>query len=397
MSRSITLSGGVRPAAGRFRRVPPLPIILLLLAATGLSCILGSDDEFEISGRLTSDFGCLVVRSDGRSYELGGWGHLEIPPLGSYVALEVEEVPDAVSTCMVGMIVDVLDIIDVVTDFRTAPVVDAETWSPGDEPIVLGRVEVEREARLTVLAGTTIQIIPEGELRCRGTIIMEGAAGDPVRVIGILRPEYGELLPGLVVLDSVSAESRLSYVTVPLLEVHGEGPPLEQISTDRFFLSGGSIEIARSWVKTITADQGVVELEANEIYAVGAVRSTLELRDNRLSELMLSYSQASATGNRFQGSAALLTFHGAAGGRFEENTFDAQVTQVRVRHQSDPVLTRNNFISPTTSVRCERYEGTECVQMERNWWGTTDEAEIQAKLAEDCPVCYIPWLTEPVP
>jgi hypothetical protein len=296
---------------------------------------------------------------------------------------------------MVGEMVDVLEVIDVRTDFRTAAVVGEETWGPADE-IVLGQVEVLPGAKLTVLPGTLIQIIREGTLHVRGRIIMEGSPGDSVRIDGVLSPEYGRLSPGPVVLDSVAAGSRVRFVaTRSSLQVHGDAPILESIQ-GFISVNQGSAMISDSRLSSVGGQEATIVLEKSRVeYGVHGTRASLILKGNVLSGLSLSYSRVSASENVFSGRLTGVLFHGTSGGTFERNTFDADSTHIEVRHNSDPVFQQNNFVSRGMAVECNTYSGP-CIQFANNWWGTNDEAAIRGRFHGPCTFCYSPWLAGPV-
>lgn len=358
------------------------------------SCLLDPDRPFTVSGRLRSDFGCYFLMDD-RNYELYNWED-PVPPLGSHVTLRVRPIRDAVSACMVGEIVDVLAIVDVRTDFRTAAVVGEETWGRDDE-IVLGQVEVMPGATLTVLPGTQIQIIPEGELHVRGRILMEGVPGDSVRIDGILSPGNGRLYPGQVVFDSVAAGSRVRFVTTPAgFQVHGDGPVLESIQGG-ISVARGAATIRDCYLSGVSTTDASVEIENSHVeHAIWGVHTSFTLENNLLAGLFLSYSRAVAHENVFRGRLSNFLFHGPSGGTFEHNTFEADSTHIEVRHDSDPVFHKNNFVGPAMTVDCSTYPGQPCIQLAHNWWGTTDEEAIRPHFHGPCDFCYSPWLTGPV-
>jgi hypothetical protein len=381
---------------------PGASLIVALVSLGVSSCVLDSPDPdgpsaisdlpLTISGRLTTDFGCYLLRGD-RIYELYYWDG-PVPPLGSQVSLRVKAMRNSASVCMVGVMVDVIEILDVRVDFRTEDVVTDEVWKPEDD-IVLGQVEVKPGATLTVLPGTVIHIIPEGELLIRGRIIMEGALSDSIRIEGVPVAGWGNPFPGPVVFDSVAAGSSVRFVTTPSpLRVRGEAPLLERIrggiSVDR-----GTAFIRDSDLSSVGARDATVALENNRLGGVDGLHASLTLQRNVVRDLTLSYSQASAHENFFSGDRSTIMFGGVSGGTIERNTFEADSTSIEVRHTSDPVFQQNNFVSSSTKIECESYSGP-CLQFVNNWWGTTEEAEIRARFVGPCDFCYSPWLTVPV-
>lgn len=368
---------------------------LLLLILVG-SCDDGPVDDrdpFIISGRLTSDFGCYLLR-DGRSYELHNWED-PIPPLGSTVTVRVQPSLAAGSICMAGRMVDVLDVLDVCTDFRTAPVNEDETWSREDD-IVLGDVEVARGATLRVLPGTVIKIIPEGRLNVRGRVLMEGAPYDSVRIEGILSPEGTAWRAGSVSCDSVAAGSRVRYVsTRSTIRISGEAPVLEAVQ-GTIAIVRGTATIRDCALSGVSADNATVVIENSVLGDVNGVFATFTLEGNALSDLLLSYSDATVTRNIFRGMQSTIIFHGPSNGTFERNTFEADTTLIEVRHDSEPLFQQNNLTSRSLTIRCNTYSGPPCIQFPNNWWGTADEELIRASFSGACEFCYTPWLTEPV-
>jgi hypothetical protein len=368
--------------------------IISVLIGVGVgvsSCILVPNDQV-ISGRLTSDFGCYLLWDDG-TYQLHRWED-PIPPLGSYVSLRVKPMPGHASTCQAGEMVDVLEVVNVHTDFRTANVVGEETWGPEDE-IVLGQVEVVPGAALAVLPGTIIRIIREGHLHVRGRITMEGLPSDSVRIEGIESPR-GRLSPGPVVLDSVASDSRVRFVTTRTqFEIHGDAPMIESIQ-GWVSVNQGSATIRDSYLHGVSGHAASIVIEQCNAEYIDGVRTSFTLKGNELSRLSLSYSTATASGNVFGRDVSNVLFHGTSGGKFEHNTFNADSTRIEVRHDSDPVFQRNNFVSRGMAVECNGHYGS-CIQLANNWWGTTDEAAIRSRLHGQCYYCYSPWLMGPVP
>ncbi|MFI5370294.1 MAG: hypothetical protein ACHQ52_01960 [Candidatus Eisenbacteria bacterium] len=357
-------------------------IAAIALLAIGACRFLSPADVFDISGRLESAFGCEVVESGGRSYELSSWPAPE-PPLDSYVILRVRALHGYASTCMVGQIVQVLRVKKVVTDFRTAPVSGFETWGPASGPITIGRVEVLPGASLTVLPGTVIRITDHGELRVRGSLSMIGATGDSIRV------------SGTVVLDSAQADTRIAFTSLRNVLVHGSGPPLEHLTTYGVRVENGTVALVASSTRAVSVMQARFQSDQCELGNVDAVDGDLHVTGSTLSRLQLSYSQAGVSGCRFIGGFSYVVFHGASGGRLEGNTFETDSTVLEIRHTSDPDIHHDDFLSRRYTVRCESRELSTCVRMEQNWWGSADEDQIRAHFGAGATLCFIPWLTAP--
>ncbi len=361
------------------------PAAWLLTAALLLigSCRLFSSD-FTISGRLESGFGCTFLATGGRNYELLNWRG-DLAPLGSYVTLRARP-HDGGSTCMVGPMVEVVRVKSVTTGFRTAPVVGTETWGPGQDPIVLGQVEVVPGARLKILPGTTVQIIDYGELRVRGVLEMVGTSGDSVHFIGPGGP---------VVLDSVQAGTQVAYASLGRLTVTGPSPDLERVTVASLTVVGGSVTLRNAVVSGAYVYEGALAAETAELGMLNGIYGDFDVSGSTLNSLLLSYSRAAVTDSRFTGTRGGVVFHGRSSGSFERNTFLADETRIEVRHDSDPAFHHNDFVGAATTVICESYQLSSCIHVEENWWGTSDEAEIAAHFEQGCPVCYVPWLTGP--
>ena len=357
------------------------------------SCgVMGS---LRISGRLTSDFGCYVVRDRGKNFEVS-FGRHPVPPLGSDVTLLVQEVGGA-STCMVGPMVEVVEVVRVRTDFRTAPVTSDGIWGPSSAPIVLGRVEVKPGVTLTILPGTVVHIIPEGELRVRGKLIALGAPGDSVHFVGRSTEPYG----GAVIFDSADTTSQLSYCTANGVVVYGAGPSITHlraggVTVGGVTVGGGQLTVSQSALRWVTGWYGSeVTLSAVQVGSVDGVGASFSIEGSTLRDLSLSYSRASVTDSRFDGPRSYILFHGESGGTLERNVFLADSTTIALRHTSDPEFHDNDFDGRAMSVVCETYQRAECVRMEQNWWGSPDEDRVRARITADCPVCYAPWRTTP--
>jgi hypothetical protein len=367
-----------------------VPLLLATLLAAG-SCQLLPFDSFTISGRLESGFGCTLLSSGGRNYELVSW-HATVPPLGSFVTLRVRNSRSAASVCMAGRMVDVLRVVRVVTDFRTTPVTGSETWTPDQGPIVLGKVEVVPTATLTILPGTTVRIVGYGELRVRGTLQMVGTPAESVRITGPSADGQGG---GPLVLDAAREGTRVAFASVAALSVLGPGPGLEHLSASGIMVVEGSVTIRNSVARFVSAYNATVTADSVDLGLVDGIYGEFELARSTLSGLTLSYSHASVQECRFTGARSYVLFHGQSGGTFERNSFLAEETEVVLRHLSNPSFHNNDFLSPSTQVVCESYQLTTCIGMEQNWWGTTDESQITAHFTAGCPVCYVPWLTGP--
>ncbi len=371
---------------------PGLAVLAIATAVAGTgSCILSPRETLTISGRLSADFGCLTLRSNGRNYELHEWED-PIPPLGSWVALRVTPLHNRASICMAGKIVDVIDVLGVRTDFRTQAIVGTETWTADQGPIVLGRVEVRPGATLTIAPGTTVQITRFGELRVRGTLHMVGTASESILVIGW--SEDGSS-PGPIVLESAQPATRIEFASVPELNVIGS-EDLENLSARILNLQGGPTRIHGSRISYLFAHEASAEIESVELGSVDGIYAEFKIDASTLSYLQLSYSRAFVQNCRFEGNRTYVLFHGASGGTLEYNSFLAHKTEIEVRHTSNPVFKNNNFTSDSTRVVCGTYQLPDCIHMEENWWGTPDEDRIRDNFEADCPVCYSPWLTGPV-
>jgi hypothetical protein len=374
-------------AHSRFRCLVVFALLAPMLAVG--SCRRVSPDMpqgvFTISGRLTSDFGCTVLSDGSKIYELGPW-HESVPTMGSFVTLRVKPLTGVASVCMVGEIVEVLQVLRVVTDFRTTPVTGSETWTPSQGPIVLGKVEVVPGARLTIQPGTVVHIVPEGELRVRGTLTAVGTAADSVRIVGPF------------VLDSAMVDTRVAFASLSGLTVTGAADYLEHLGVQgRIYVRDGRGTIGNSAiVGSVLAENARVTVASTELGSASAIYGNLEITRSTLTRLELSWSHATVADSRFMGDRTYILFHGPSGGAFDRNTFQAMQTDIEVRHTSDPAFHHNNFVSPSTNVVCESYQLSTCVRMEDNWWGTSDESQISAHFGAASSVCYAPWLTGPI-
>lgn len=362
----------------------------LLLGVPLLVSCGGDLGVFRISGRLGSSFGCLTVPDDGRNYEVR-FGRQPLPPLGSQVTLLVRGVGGA-SGCMVGPIVDVVTVMSIRTDFRTAPIIRDEVWGPGGAPIVLGKVEVKPGVTLTILPGTVVQIIAEGELRVRGKLIAEGTPADSIRFVGSSAwPSSGP-----IAFDSADTTSRMSYCTATAIDVSGPGPVLAHLRAAGLSVTGGQATLLLSSVLGVSGwNDSKITLADVDARSIDGVSASFSIDRCTLQDLTLSYSQASVRDSRFAGPRSYLLFHGASGGRIEHNVFEAVNTTIAFRHTSDPEFHDNDFVSRVMSVVCESYQRPDCLRMEQNWWGSADEAHILAIVENGCPVCYTPWRTSP--
>lgn len=379
-----------RPAPATVRRHDRFasianPAAWLLAAALPFigSCGLTSSD-FTISGRLESDFGCTFLATGSRSYELLNWRG-DLAPLGSFATLRVRP-HDGISVCMVGPMVDVVQVKKVTTDFRTAAVVGTETWGPGQGPIVLGKVEVVPGARLKILPGTTVQIIDYGELRVRGVLEMVGTVGDSVHFTGPGGP---------VVLDSVQTGTVVTYASLGRLTVTGPSPDLERVTVASLTVTGGSVTVRNAVISGAYVYEGTLAAETAELGMLNGIYGDFYVSGSTLNSMLLSYSRAAVTDSRFTGTHGGIVFHGRSSGSFERNTFLADETRIEVRHDSEPAFHHNDFVGAATTVICESYQLSSCIHMEENWWGTSTEEEIVARFEQGCPVCYVPWLTGP--
>jgi hypothetical protein len=370
----------------------PAALFALLFVSCGNDGSLDDGEAFTISGQLRSDFGCYQLR-DGKNYELYGWRD-EIPPLGSEVSLRVIDSQYDVSACMSGTMVDVLEILSVRSDFRTTAVTEDETWGPDDE-IILGQVEVKPGVTLTVLPGTLIQIIPQGEFRVRGRILMEGTPEDSIRIDGILLPDGGRQWPGKIILDSVSTDSRVRFLSTRQIQIYGDAPVLEDLGCG-VFVQNGTATIRNSRPSGVGGQTSQIIVEDCDIETgVWGTWVSFVVKRSTLTGITLSYSRATATENVFRGALSTIIFHGPSGGTFERNTFEADSTHIEVRHDSDPMFQQNNFVGRALTIECNTYSGP-CVDFRNNWWGTTDEGVIASRFIGPCDFCYRPWLTEPV-
>lgn len=363
-------------------------LLLLVAVATG-SCFFSPDQSFVISGRYVNGAECPVVTDGTKTWE-AQFGPIPRPPLGAFVVLRVKALHDVASVCMQGEIVQVLRVLRVVTDFRTAPVEGAETWSRSSGPIVLGRVEVRPGATLTIEPGTEIAIIPYGELRVRGTMRMVGVPGDSVRVVG---PKGAGAGP--VVLDSAGAGTQVAYASLASLVLRGREDGVSHLRALVIRVERGDAGLDQVRTGCLQVDGGRVRVDLSELGGVSAIYGDLEVRQSIFERLDLSYSRATVADSRFVGDRGGIVFHGASGGTFERNAFVGKETTIEVRHTSDPTLTDNDLVSPTTRVVCDSYQLDTCIHMEGNWWGSAAEADVRSHVA-GCPVCYTPWRTSPV-
>ena len=363
------------------------------LLAGGLSlssCLFEPEVGFKISGRLGNAFGCYVLTSAGRTYELSSWRD-PIPPAGSFVTLRVRSIGGA-STCMVGEIVKVIRVLEVRTDFRTAPVTGDETWGPDSGPIVLGQVEVRPGATLTILPGTVVTISDYGALRVRGGLVMAGTPGDSIRVVSRHSGLGGG---GRVSIDS-TASARIEYAVLGALSLSGSRRELQNLRIGYLTVRQGLADLRHVVTSGLSSDGGHVSAEDSELGNVAANGGAFAFLRCRMTRLDLSYSMATVLACSFEGSRTYVLLHGASGGTFQRTVFRAAETVIEVRHTSTGDFRDNDFVSPIMRVECGSYQLGTCVNMGENWWGTAVEEEIRAKIQESCPVCIEPWRTEPV-
>lgn len=389
--RVVTGFSGDKPAVFHSLFQPGVPLLLATFLVTSSCHIFSPVDVFTISGRLGADFGCQLLVSGGKTYELSTW-HEPVPPLGSFVTLHVKALHGYASVCMVGEMVEVLRVVSVVTDFRTTPVTGSETWTPSQGPIVLGKVEVVPGAALTILPGTVVRIIDYGELRVRGTVQMVGTTTDSVRITG---PWPGGVGGGPVVLDSAQVGTQVAFASLGVLLVLRTEQVLEHLTAREIAAQEGRVTIRSSSTRSLWTYNASVAAESADLGSVDGIGGDFEIVSSTLSDLQLSYCHASVQDSRFTGARSYVLFHGQSGGTFERNSFLAAETDIVVRHASSPSFHDNSFLSPSTNVVCETYQLSTCISMERNWWGTTDENQIRTHFAAACPVCFAPWLTGP--
>src|SRR5262245_5707053 len=275
---------------GRFGISSTLLVALVLCLFSGCHMpFTPSNEAFPIAGRYTSDVEyCPVVVTDHGNYNVDDWANPA--PLGSQVVLLVRKKEGYASYCS-GEIVDVVRVVSVTTNFRTSPVTGSETWGPNQGPIVLGRVDVEPGGALTILPGTAVRIIPEGWLRVRGTLSIRGAEGDS---ISIASSDTSHSWPsGRLILDGATMDS-LAYLSVPELHVASGDARIRNSSIASVTAGSGSLVLSQCDVGSLdTAYEGeVIQATDCRIRRLGTVFSTAELENDRLGDILLSYSSA---------------------------------------------------------------------------------------------------------
>jgi hypothetical protein len=257
-------------------------------------------------------------------------------------------------------------------------------------------VEVEPGGSLTILPGTKLQTIPEGWLKVRGTIFINGTAGDSVRIVGADTTRVDAAGP--LILDDASPNSRVHYLAASGVEVQGSDAQIDHASLLSISGTRGSMTLAECNIGSVTTyDTAGVQVTESTIQDLSTVFAHVQLENDHLREVYLSYSHADVRRCTFDQPLAYVLFHGASGGQFEQNNFLSATTTIEVRHTSNPVFTGNNFLSPTITVDLASYERPDCVQMTNNWWGTSSESDIRAKLSPNTLVCYSPWALGPIP
>lgn len=373
-----------------------LPVSAVLLT---LSCGIFNNETMLLTGRLTHAIQCIALDTGDEMFELRFYDSAEIPPLGAQVTMLVKKTHGLVSSCMIGEIVDVLEIREVEVDFRTDPVRGHEIWRPDNEPVILGQVDVEADALLEIYPGTTVWIIPEGRLHVYGTILMVGSAVDTI-IVRCTEDLSSGMWMGhpAVVLDSSATGSALQYAKIPNLAVYADGLTITHVSSDDVEIKNADVsfeECRIGHLQSANNDVIIGNSMCGDIYG-SSTDFTLEACEFQ-GYLSLSYSRGDVTDCVFLGPYLGILFHGESYGSITTSTFHSEQKAVEIRHRSRPSFSNNNFLNPGIVIECSSYQLDQALDARNNWWGTTDSLEIASKVCGECNVDFRPWLTEPVP